>query len=38
MEEYLHLSMLGEYSIELNNLILEKNKVIKKYKKRLKEI
>lgn len=28
----------GEYSIELNNLILENNKVIKEYKKRLKVI
>ena len=29
---------VGEYSIELNNLILENNKVIKEYKKRLKVI
>lgn len=28
----------GEYSIELNNLILENNRIIKEYKKRLKEI
>lgn len=28
----------GEYSIELNNLILENNKVVKEYKKRLKII
>lgn len=28
----------GEYSIELNNLVLENNRIIKEYKKRLKEI
>ena len=28
----------GEYSIELNNLILENNKIFKEYKKQLKEI
>ena len=28
----------GEYSVELNNLILENNKIVKEYKKQLKEI
>lgn len=29
---------VGEYTIELNNLILANNKIVKEYKKRLKEI